>query len=178
MNVDKEVTQPVKPTMDRAAGAHEIFETHEGNAIKKSKPLNERAGRWTKPLTENDWKTPEKQDESKYTYAKMLKKEMGNIDFSKSAYEIECLVRGLNPWPSAFTGLDGKTLKIWSAKVLNKEAEGEFGEIVEVTKEDIMVKTGNGILQLKEVQLEGKKRMDTGSFLRGYQVTKGTILKK
>ncbi|MBR3913431.1 MAG: hypothetical protein IKJ28_04285 [Alphaproteobacteria bacterium] len=63
LNVDKEVTQPVKPTMDRAAGAHEIFETHEGNAIKKSKPLNERAGRWTKPLKEDDWKYPER-DES------------------------------------------------------------------------------------------------------------------
>ena len=121
-------------------------------------------------------RTKQKDEES--NYVKMLDKNLGLIDFSKPAIEIERLIRGLNPWPSAFTGLDGKTLKIWSAKVLNKEAEGEFGEIVEVTKEDIMVKTGNGILQLKEVQLEGKKRMDTGSFLRGYQVTKGTILKK
>ena len=65
LNADKEMAQPLKqPAMDRAAGAHEIFELHEGNEIKKSKPLNERAGRWTKPLKEDDWKTPEKQDQS------------------------------------------------------------------------------------------------------------------
>ena len=108
----------------------------------------------------------------------MLDKNLGLIDFSKSAVEIERLIRGLNPWPSAFTGLDGKTLKIWAAKVHDKEADGEFGEIVEVTKDGIMIKTGKGILELKEVQLEGKKRMETDAFLRGYQVTKGTVLKK
>ena len=118
-----------------------------------------------------------KQDDSLSNYAKMLDKQLGCIDFSKSAEEIERLIRGLNPWPSAFTGLDGKTLKIWAATVIDKEADGEFGEIVEVTKAEILVKTGEGLLQLNEVQLEGKKRMETDAFLRGYPVKVGTILK-
>ena len=118
-----------------------------------------------------------KQDDSLSNYAKMLDKQLGCIDFSKSAEEIERLIRGLNPWPSAFTGLDGKTLKIWAATVIDKEADGEFGEKVELTKAEILVKTGEGLLQLNEVQLEGKKRMETDAFLRGYPVKVGTILK-
>lgn len=117
-----------------------------------------------------------KQDDALSNYAKMLDKHLGCIDFSKPAEEIERLIRGLNPWPSAFTGMDGKTLKIWSATVVNQELEGEFGEIVEVTKDKIMVKTGKKLLQLDEVQLEGKKRMETDAFLRGYPVKVGTIL--
>lgn len=122
--------------------------------------------------------TRTKQDDSLSNYAKMLDKHLGQIDFTKPAEEIERLIRGLNPWPSAFTGIDGKTLKIWSATVINREAEGKFGEIVEVNQDCILVKTGNGLLQLDEVQLEGKKRMETDAFLRGYPVEVGTILSK
>lgn len=122
--------------------------------------------------------TREKQDDSLSNYAKMLDKSLGCIDFEKSAVEIERLIRGLNPWPSAYTGLDGKTLKIWSAKVIDKEYEGEPGEVVETDKKTMIVKTGTGALSLEMVQLEGKKRMEIDAFLRGYTVTKGTILKK
>lgn len=120
---------------------------------------------------------PIKQDDSLSNYACMLDKKMGYIDFSKSAEEIERLIRGLNPWPSAYTFLDGKTLKIWKADVLKDERDGEIGEIVEVNKEEVLIKTGMGTLALKEVQLEGKKRMETKAFLRGYEVHAGTILK-
>ncbi len=119
---------------------------------------------------------PEKQDESKYTYAKMLKKEMGNIDFSKSAYEIECLVRGLNPWPSAFTRLNDKTLKIWDCDVIEKEYDGAIGEVVELNKKQIIVKTGKGAIAINELQYEGKKRMTTEEFLRGARIEENTIL--
>lgn len=119
-----------------------------------------------------------KQDDTLSNYAKMLDKQLGYIDFTKPAEEIERLIRGLNPWPSAFTGIDGKTLKIWSATVVDQEAEGKYGEIVEVTHENILVKTGKGLLELDEVQLEGKKRMETDAFLRGYPVKVGTILSK
>ncbi|MBD5087599.1 MAG: methionyl-tRNA formyltransferase [Clostridiales bacterium] len=122
--------------------------------------------------------TRTKQDDALSNYAKMLDKHLGQIDFTKPAEEIERLIRGLNPWPSAFTGIDGKTLKIWSATVINREAEGKFGEVVEVNQDSILVKTGNGLLQLDEVQLEGKKRMETDAFLRGYPVEVGTILSK
>lgn len=109
-------------------------------------------------------------------YARMLDKKMGKIDFSASAETIERLVRGLNPWPSAYTGLHGKTLKLWKAQVIHKDYEGTVGEITEITKDCFVVKTGEGALAVKELQLEGKKRMDAGSFLRGYPLKKGEIL--
>ena len=120
---------------------------------------------------------PEKQGESPTAYASKLDKKMGNIDWNKSAVVIERLVRGLNPWPSAYTHLDGKTLKIWACDVLPQSAsKGESGEILEVTKDAIHVQTGDGILVLREIQLAGKARMDAGAFLRGYKVVPGTVL--
>lgn len=127
---------------------------------------------------ENGTITRTPQNEAEATHAKMLDKKMGVIDFSKSAEEIERLVRGLNPWPSAFTGFGGKTLKVWDAKVIPGDREGAFGEVVEVTKDQLLVKTGNGLLALEEVQLEGKKRMPIDVFLRGNIVEAGTILEK
>lgn len=118
----------------------------------------------------------EKQDDSKSSHVIMLKKELGHIDFNQSAQQIERLIRGLNPWPSAYTSLDGKSLKIWKASVLNKESEGKIGEIIEIAKDEIIVKTGEGLLAIKELQLEGKKRMTVDAFIRGYQITKGCIL--
>ena len=114
---------------------------------------------------------PEKQGESPTAYASMLDKKMGNIDWNKSAVVIE------RPWPSAYTHLDGKTLKIWACDVLPQSAsKGESGEILEVTKDAIHVQTGDGILVLREIQLAGKARMDAGAFLRGYKVVPGTVL--
>ena len=109
-------------------------------------------------------------------YAKMLDKNLGAIDFGRSAVEIERLIRGLNPWPSAFTMLNGKTLKLWKADVLDKEYEGSCGEIVEITKDCLVIKTGKGALAVQELQLEGKKRMGTDAFLRGYPIKQGTVL--
>ena len=115
-----------------------------------------------------------KQDDSLTgAYAKMLDKYMGNIDFSKPAEEIECLIRGLNPWPSAYTHFGKKTVKIWDADVSSEEYEGEYGEITEVTKDAFTVKTGKGSLVIRELQMEGKKRMKTDAFLRGAVLKKG-----
>jgi len=116
------------------------------------------------------------QDDSKATYVKVLTKDMGNIDFSKSAVQIERLIRGLNPWPSAFTRLDGKTLKIWKAKIESTDKQAKPGEIIEVRKDAIVVMTGQDALSITELQLEGKKRMPTDAFLRGYSVTVGMQL--
>ena len=93
-------------------------------------------------------------------YAKMLKKNMGDIDWTMDAAAIERLIRGLNPWPSAYTRWNGKTLKIWRAEVLEKEYDGVCGEVVYTDKTSIHVKTGHGTLVLKELQPEGKKRME------------------
>ena len=119
---------------------------------------------------------PEKQGESPTAYAKMLKKEMGLIDWTKSAEELERLVRGLNPWPSAYSHLNGKTLKIWQAEVEERDSENEPGTVVCVSKDGFGVQTGKGILKIRELQLEGKKRMDAGAFLRGYRMEEGMKL--
>ena len=112
-----------------------------------------------------------------FTHAAKLEKTTGVIDFTKSAVEIERLIRGLNPWPSAYTVFKGKTLKIWEADVDDVNCEGyEPGTIYKVDKNYIYVSTGEKGLILKEVQLEGKKRMDTQAFLRGCQVEEGIIL--
>ena len=119
----------------------------------------------------------EKQGESPTAYAKMLTKEMGNIDWSRSAVQIERLVRGLNSWPSAYTHWDGKVMKIWRAKAEADPAEaGQPGTVTEVDKDSFAVQTGDGVLRVYEVQIPGKKRMDTGAFLRGYTMEPGTSL--
>lgn len=109
-------------------------------------------------------------------YAKMLKKDMGNIDWTMDAAAIERLIRGLNSWPGTYTKWKGKTLKIWKAQVLEEEHEGACGEVVHVTKDRLLVKTGKGTLSLLELQPEGKKRMAVDAFLRGYPVEEHTIL--
>lgn len=121
-------------------------------------------------------RTPQTEEEA--TYTKKITKAMGDIHWSMDAAAIERLIRGLNPWPSAYTSWNGKTIKIWEADVLAEEYPGSFGEIVMVDKTSVLVKTGKGTLSLKSLQLQGKKRMDTDAFLRGYQMDKGTILKR
>jgi len=115
------------------------------------------------------------QGEATTHYAKMLKKSMGEIDWSMDAVRIERLIRGLNPWPSAYTSLNGKTVKLWEADAVEGPATGNPGQVT-VTKDSLLVETGNGFLSVKELQLEGKKRMETAAFLRGFSVENGTVL--
>uniref|UniRef100_UPI00405735EE methionyl-tRNA formyltransferase n=1 Tax=Agathobacter sp. TaxID=2021311 RepID=UPI00405735EE len=120
--------------------------------------------------------TPQNHEEA--THVSMINKEFGLIDWEKPAAEIERLIRGLNPWPSAFTKLDGKTFKIWKAKVISEDTQSRPGSIVSVTKNSLKVQTGEGMLSLLEVQLEGKKRMAVDAFLRGYAVNEGNCFHK
>lgn len=120
----------------------------------------------------------EKQGEMTTDYAKMIHKQMGNIDWNDSAVHIERLIRGLNPWPSAYTTWNEKVMKIWVAKVdEDRCTEAIPGTIIAVEKDSFTVQTGKGSLQVYELQIPGKKRMDAGAFLRGYQVKPGEILK-
>ena len=126
---------------------------------------------------EKDELKPEKQGESPTAYARMLTKEMGCLDWSQSAEKLERLIRGLNPWPSAYTRLGDKTLKIWSARVCEKpEGSVSCGEIFRVNKDGFFVACGEGALEITELQLQGKKRMDTGAFLRGFRLEPGARL--
>lgn len=120
--------------------------------------------------------TPEKQGETPTAYAKMLDKQLGNIDWNKSAKEIERLIRGLTPWPSAYTDWNGKVMKIWEAEVVEGMREEAPGTIVNVEKNSFSVQTGDGLLKIMGLQIPGKKRMDAGAFLRGYQIKEGTVL--
>ena len=120
--------------------------------------------------------TPEKQGETPTKYARMLDKELGKIDWTKDAASIERLVRGLNPWPSAYTSWEGKTMKIWSAEVVDRESKAPCGTVAEVTKTDFSVQTGKGLLKVTELQIPGKKRMAADAFLRGYKMETGTLL--
>ena len=130
----------------------------------------------TIPQMEAGTLQPEAQDDAKSTYAKMIKKEMGHIDWKKEAIVLERLVRGMNSWPSAYTYLNGKTLKVWEASVEESTSKASVGEVVEVTKDSIKVQTGKDLLVLKQIQIEGKKRMDVAAFLLGYKVEIGAIL--
>lgn len=117
-----------------------------------------------------------KQEEAQATHTTMIKKQLGDIDWTKTAKEIECLIRGLNPWPSAYTRLNGKTLKIWDADVVETESGKKAGTVVEAQADRFLVQTGAGCLELREVQLEGKKRMAADAFLRGNHAEQDTIL--
>lgn len=118
------------------------------------------------------------QPEDGVCYVKVIKKSMGNIDWSMDAAAIERLIRGLNPWPSAYTFFQGKTLKLWDAEAVTCEYEGVCGQVAEVSKTTLTVKCGKGALSVKVLQLEGKKRMDIDAFLRGYNIEKGTIFER
>lgn len=125
---------------------------------------------------ENDTVTPQKQGESPTAYAKMLTKDMGAIDWNRPAKELERLIRGLNPWPSAYTRYHGKTLKIWKARVKEGDTSCKPGEITEVAKDTFCIQTGKHLLEVEELQLEGKKRMETKAFLSGVKLKAGEKL--
>ena len=125
-------------------------------------------------------------------YAKMLTKSLGDIDWNQGAVSIERLIRGLNPWPSAYTMWNGKTIKIWAADVIAGREAADFlsesgvpaetgtapGTVVCSDKRRLVVCTGGGLLSIRELQMEGKKRMDTPAFLRGYPIPAGDMFVK
>lgn len=110
-----------------------------------------------------------KQNDAEATFAPMLEKAMGKIDWNKPAVEIHNLIRGVNPWPVAFTKINGKVLKIFGSKMRNDE-RGVAGEIVNL--KPFCVGCGDGrVLEILEVQVEGKKRMSAEDFARGYRLS-------
>lgn len=127
--------------------------------------------------------TPRKQDETKASHAKMLQKSMSRIDWNRKATELDCLIRGMISWPGASSGYHGKTLKIWQQEPVAKDqlpekvlTGAEPGTVIALEKDAIYVQTGEGVLKLTEVQLEGKKRMAVRDFLLGYPVQPGEVL--
>ena len=124
---------------------------------------------------ENGTATRTQQDDEKSSYAGKITKELGQIDFTKPAVTIERLIRGLNPWPSAYTTLDGKAMKVWDATVEEGNVTEQPGEIVEIAKHYIKVATGENYLKINEIQLAGKKRMPMDAFLNGYSIKENIL---
>lgn len=117
---------------------------------------------------------PEKQDESRATYAPIIKKEDGLIDWSKPARDIRNLVRGMLPWPGAYTHLGGKMLKIFRAAV--SEGRGRPGEVIKSGGGVLRVAAGEGALDVLELQMEGGKRLEAAAFQAGRKIPEGAIL--
>ncbi len=129
----------------------------------------------TQTLVKLDEITPRPQDDAQSCYAHMLDKQMAVIDWSRSAHEIDCLIRGLNPWPIALTTLSGERLKVFAAE--KAAGNGEPGTVLEADpKKGLTVACGEGALRLTEIQLVGGKRMKANDFLRGHAIEVGTKL--
>ena len=119
---------------------------------------------------------PIKQDDSMATYAKMLDKSLGRLNFNRPAAEIERLVRGLNSWPGTYTFIDGKSLKIWEVKLSDIDSNGEPGTVHSADNGKLFVNTLDKALEVVTIQLEGKKRMDVKSFMLGFKINAGDKL--
>ena len=109
----------------------------------------------------------EKQNEDEVTFAYNIKREEEHVDFSKSSREVFNLIRGLCPVPCANVLLDGAEMKVYSSVISDRSYKGKSGEIVDVTKEGIVVKTGDGAVVLTEIKPFGKKRMMASSYVNG-----------
>ncbi|MEE9613361.1 MAG: methionyl-tRNA formyltransferase [Thermodesulfobacteriota bacterium] len=118
--------------------------------------------------------TPEPQDDTKATYAPLLKKEDGRVDWTKSPEEIRNRLRGLKPWPGTYSYWNGKLLKIHGARVsTGVDGKAAPGVVISAAADGIVVKCGSGALKVTELQLEGKRRMSAAEFLRGHSLGEG-----
>jgi methionyl-tRNA formyltransferase len=154
------------PIEEKIAG-----ELHDELSLEGAKLL----GKTLKLIEEN--KAPrEKQDDEKSSYASMMDRNTGKINWQNTAQSIYNLIRGLNPWPTAVTTYEGKKFKIWKAQVINEKCEDLPGKIIKVNKEGIFVCTGDGILLLEEIQFPNSKRMRVDAYLRGHEIENNVIL--
>lgn len=119
----------------------------------------------------------EKQDDALSTYAPMLSKADGHIDFSLSPEEIERRIRAFDPWPGSYAEMNGKTYKLWKAVALDQETDAAAGTVVAAGKDGLDISAGGRILKVTQIQAPGKKRMETGDYLRGNVIEIGTVLR-
>ncbi len=119
---------------------------------------------------------PVSQDNSLATYAPMLKKKDGLIDWSKPAEEIEAFIRGMTPWPGAFTFIGNRRMKIFDSDVVIGDAKENPGTVGSASREGLFIATGNNLLSIKEIQEESGKRLSIKDYLRGCNISPGTVL--
>lgn len=119
-------------------------------------------------------RTPQNHEE--FSYAPIMDKNLGHVDFTKSAREVHNLVRGVNPWPSAYTTYMDKKMKVWKTKVLDEKSSKEPGTILKVDKEGIRVSTKDNVILISEIQMPNKKRMEVKEFIKGNNLEVGSVL--
>ena len=139
-------------------------------------PLGAKAMLDTIDLIEKGQLEPVKQDEALATHVGLLSREISNIDWNSSAFEIHNKIRGLYSWPGASTVLSGKTLKLHTSVLSDKKGNNIPGEVIEASDKLIVACGDNCCIEITELQLEGKKRMLSSAFLNGYKIDKGTVL--
>lgn len=121
--------------------------------------------------------TRTKQNDNESTYAPMMDRNLGHVDFSKSAEDIHNLVRGTIPWPGAWCESDYGKIKIWKTKVINQNSSKTVGEVIKVDKDGILVSCNDKCLLIKEIQMPNKKRMPVSEFIKGNSIELGSILR-
>ena len=131
----------------------------------------------TLDLIEEGKISPEPQDDSKSSYAEMVFKQEGKIDFTRQPEAVECLIRGFDPWPGAFCEYEDMVMKLWKAQPLCENTGKEPGTIIEVSARGIKIACGDGALLVSEIQIPGKKRVAVSEYLKGNQIKEGIILK-
>ena len=130
----------------------------------------------TLPMIEAGEITPEPQDDALSSYAGLISKADGKIDFDKKPEEIERQIRAFDPWPGAFCSYKGETMKLWKAECIDKTSEAAPGTIVDVSDDGIDICCGGKMLRATEIQMPGKKRVEVKAFLRGNQIEKDIVL--
>ena len=131
----------------------------------------------TLDLIEEEKISPKPQDDSKSSYAKMVFKQEGKIDFTRQPEAVERLIRGFDPWPGAFCEYEDMVMKLWKAQPLCENTGKEPGTIIEVSARGIKIACGDGALLVSEIQIPGKKRVAVSEYLKGNQIKEGIILK-
>ena len=164
---DMLLTEEVELSDTITAGElHDILMNSGGELLVKT--LNGIVNNHIKPLKQNNENT---------SYASMLDKEMAKINWEKSSVSIHNLIRGLNPWPIAYTHYKGTVMKIYKSTVLKEKSNKEIGSILEVSKDGLKVSTGDGVLLVEEIQFPGKKPLKVKDYIVGNSIEVGVVLK-
>ncbi|PHV71896.1 methionyl-tRNA formyltransferase [Sporanaerobium hydrogeniformans] len=150
----------------------DTYETLHG----KMKEVGAKALLEAMPLIVAGGDSREKQEEAESTYAPMIQKSLGEMDWSKPATTLDCLIRGLNPWPVCYTTYKGEVMKVWKAKVLLDTSNEKPGTLLKVDKEGLQVQTGVGSLLIEELQMPNKKRMPVSEYIKGNTLLVGEVL--
>ena len=129
-----------------------------------------------KALAEYDSLQPEPQDDALSTYAPMIPKEDGRIDFTQDPEQIERQIRAFDPWPGTYAMYGEKMMKIWQAQVVDRQTYAAPGTVIAASAEGIDAAAGGRILRILQLQMPGKKRMSAGEYLRGNSIESGTVL--